>query len=85
MTHYEAIIGTQYSDDEYVEEAIADAMYHLSPLHMARAPVDINVYGNDDTEQMICIGVVFDTASSVEQIEDCGAESVERVPVEVNP
>lgn len=83
MTHYEAIIGTDYQDAEYVEEAVAEAMYHLSPLHMARPPIDINVYGDDDTNQFIGIGVVFETDASIEQIEDCGAETVEEVAIEI--
>lgn len=81
MTHYEAIIGTAYRGDEYVSEAIAEAMYHLSPLHMEGPPVDINVYGDDDTDQMIGIGVVFETDASYEQIMDCGAETASVVSV----
>jgi hypothetical protein len=83
MSHYEAIIGTDYQDAEYVEEAVAEAMYHLSPLHMARPPIDVNVYGDDDTSQFIGIGVVFETDASIEQIEDCGAEVVSEVSIEM--
>lgn len=81
MTHYEAIIGTAYRGDEYVNEAVAEAMYHLSPLHMERPPIEINVYGDDDPDQMIGIGVVFETDASYEQIMDCGAETASVVPV----
>jgi hypothetical protein len=83
MTHYEAIIGTEYRDEQDVEKAVAEAMYHLSPLHMARPPIDVNIYGDGVLNSQLAVGVVFETDASVEQIEDCGAESVEEVAIEI--
>lgn len=81
MTWVEAIIGTGYEDEEHVPMAVAEAMWHLNAVYMHGPPLDVNIYGGDG-EQYIGVGLVFETHDSLQRIEDCGVESVEKVSVE---